>query len=185
MKKTMLLSFVLAILLLSACTDRGGIDSDRDKGGEDLDIPFSYVIPSWYEKSMEFADIEDMQSENQFEVLARIRPILMDMNNAEVTFHASEGLEIAEGGEQWKGSITKDETREFRLTVSWKDDTEQRKPETVKMYFEYDFPEKELLDYVEENKASQYDDSDLRKSLIDEIKSNPEKEAGMHTLWTG
>ncbi|MBU1895807.1 hypothetical protein KJ641_02975 [Patescibacteria group bacterium] len=156
-----------------ACPGVWDGENNTTAESQNADISFFYTIPRWFERKMDFVDIKQSKFGNEIEVYAKIMPWLQDMENIDVKFNLPEGLTLVSGKTEWSGNIKKCEVREFALKVKWTSQPEET--QRLRMFFEYDFPKQELLDYVEVNKDIQYDNPQLRKDLIDFINEKPDR----------
>ena len=148
--------------------------------GKAADIPFHYLTPRWYQKSFNFADATQAKFGKEFEVYAKIMPWLTDMENANFEYVLSEGLKITEGEPLMKGcgggtakcsffeTIRKCEIREIRFKVKWESQPEET--QRIRVIPRFDFPRRELIQYVEEDKNNNYDNPALKIDLLEFIK---------------
>jgi hypothetical protein len=148
--------------------------------GEVADIPFHYLTPRWYQKSFNFADAKQAKFGNEFEVYARIMPWLTDMENVRFDFYTSDGLKITDGEPTMKGCggstekcafseiIRKCDIREIRFKVKWESQPDET--QRIRVIPRFDFPRRELIQYVEEDKNNNYDNPALKIDLLEFIK---------------
>ena len=122
---------------------------------------------------MDFVNIKQVKFGNEIKIQAKIMPWLKDMENVNVEFTLPDGLTLLSGETSWSGNIAKCENKEFTLRVKWAGQPDET--QRLKMYFEYNFPKKELLNYVEVNKEMLYNNPELRNDLIDFINEKPDR----------
>ena len=137
------------------------------------EMPDMYMIPNWYKKDIVIVGKEDKiygektKQGEEFEVVARFMPWLTDMKNVKVELATRGGVKILEGEKLWEGEIKRCEVKEFRAKAVWNEETNDLK--MVNYFITYDFPDKAILEYINQMKDEKYDVDFMREELIEAV----------------
>jgi len=144
-------------------------------------IGIRYTIPRWYYKRLIFDNHSDVAFGKEFTVHAWLMPWLTDMEDVEMEFGITDGLTVKQGEEYWKGDIGRCEVKEWSLSVAWDKPIESL--QRIEWLFAYDFPKKELLQYIQKDPDEKYRNPPLADELVDLIKAHPSDRADSMTLY--
>jgi hypothetical protein len=160
-KRAFIFGFASLALVAVAITSaiKMGLPARAEPLPEEPPIPHSYLLPHWHTARL---DVEPL-GEGRFQVVGTFRSVLAPLEELELFFETSDSLMVIGQPDSWQGSLAVGEVQRVAGVVELQSGWDYG---YVTLAYDYDFPDRDIVNYIVEHTSSEYPDDELRRELL-------------------